>query len=194
MAVFGAGGLGISAVQLARALGAGEVYAVDLDRAKLDLAERLGAIPIHAGEVDPAAEIRRRTGGVGADVALELVGLPLTMRQAVRSLAVHGRAALAGITVQPFQVDSFGDLLAREAEIIGVSDHLASEIPLLTRLVEEGRVDLSHTVTETVPLEATAVNAVLDRLERFGRGVRTVIVPQSAFTSTQATSPASFRQ
>lgn len=177
VACFGAGGLGVSAVQLARALGAREVFAVDLDRAKLDLAGRLGAIPVDAGADDAAAEIRRRTGGAGVDVALELVGLPRTMRQAVRSLAVGGRAALAGITDEAFPIDSFADLLAREAEVIGVSDHLASEIPLLTDLVRSGRVDLSHAVTETVPLDAAAVNGVLDRLERFEGGVRAVIVP-----------------
>ena len=68
------------------------------------------------------------------DVALELVGLPLTMRQAVQSLAILGRAALVGLTNEKFQVAPYAELLNREAEIIGVSDHFASEIPLLLDL------------------------------------------------------------
>ena len=63
----------------------------------------------------------------------------------------------------------------REAEIIGVSDHLASELPLLIEWVRQGKLDLSRVVTRTVPLEAEAINEVLDGLEKFGEGVRTVI-------------------
>ena len=177
VAVFGAGGLGMSAVQLARAEGAKAVYAVDIRPERLELAERFGAIPVDAAETDAVEEIRRGTGGAGADVALELVGLPLTMSQAVRSLAVRGRAAFAGITTEPLQVDSYRELLGNEAEIIGVSDHLATEILELIELARTRELDLTYVITETVRLDAGAINAVLDRLERFGDGVRAVIVP-----------------
>jgi propanol-preferring alcohol dehydrogenase len=76
VAIFGAGGLGISAVQLARTMGALTVYAVDIDEEKLRLAEKFGAIPINAAAGDPVAEITRGTGGKGVDVALEVIGLP----------------------------------------------------------------------------------------------------------------------
>ena len=104
VAVFGSGGLGMSAIQLAVALGALEVYAVDINEAKLELAERYGAIPVNAARVDPVAEIKRLTRGRGVDVALEVVGLPQTMRQAMLSLAVMGRAALVGLTSKSFEV------------------------------------------------------------------------------------------
>jgi propanol-preferring alcohol dehydrogenase len=177
VAVFGAGGLGVSAIQLARAMGGGEVFAVDVAPARVDLAGRLGAVPVDASRCDPVAEIRRLTDGRGVDVALEVAGLAVTGRQAVAALAIHGRAALAGIPDSRLEVDAFADVIGREAEIVGVSDHLASEIPDLTEFVRRGDLDLSHAVTETVPLEAGAVNAALDRRERFGDGVRTVIVP-----------------
>ena len=111
------------------------------------------------------------------DVALELVGLPVTMRQAVQSLAILGRAALVGLTQETFEVAPYSELLNKEAEIIGVSDHLASEIPLLLDLARTGKLDLSHGIIRTVPLEAGAVNGVLDRLEKFGDDVRVVITP-----------------
>ncbi len=94
VAIFGVGGLGISALQLARISGAAEVFAVDINPRKLELAERFGAIPVNASAGDPVEQIRELTGGRGVDVALELIGLPLTMRQAVQSLAILGRAAL----------------------------------------------------------------------------------------------------
>lgn len=177
VAVFGVGGLGISAVQLARAYGAGQVFAVDLQPNKLSLAERLGAVPVDASAGDPVAELKRLTGGRGVDVALELIGLPQTMEQAFKSLAIRGRAAIAGISNRSFEVAPYADLINREAEIIGVSDHLAQEIPLLLEWARVGQLDLSVAVTETIPLEAGAVNQALDRLANFGETVRTVIVP-----------------
>ena len=177
IAIFGAGGLGLSAIQLAKALGASEIFAVDIQPNKLDLARSLGAVPIDARNDDPVKLIRDHTGGRGVDVALELIGLPLTMQQAVRSLARLGRAALVGITERNFEVSPYHELINREAEIIGVSDHLASEIPLLLEFARTGKLDLSNVVTRTIPLDAEAVNGVLDRLEHFDEDVRVVITP-----------------
>ena len=177
VAIFGVGGLGISAVQVARAFGAKEVFAVDIKPAKLEFARQLGAIPIDAVTTDPVVEIRRLTGGRGVDVALELIGLPQTMQQAVKCLAIKGRALLVGIYDKNFEIAPYADVLNKEAEIIGVSDHLAQELPLLIEMVRQGRLDLSKVVTQTVPLDAVAINRTLDQLEKFGDSVRTVIVP-----------------
>jgi 2-desacetyl-2-hydroxyethyl bacteriochlorophyllide A dehydrogenase len=177
VAVFGVGGLGISALQLAKTLGASQVFAADINPRKLELATRFGAVPVNASTGNPVERIHELTGGRGVDVSLELVGLPLTMRQAVQSLAILGRAALVGLTQEAFEVVPYSEILNKEAEIIGVSDHLASEIPLLLDLARTGKVDLSHGLIRTVPLEAGAVNGVLDRLEKFGDDVRVVITP-----------------
>ncbi|MDQ3705364.1 MAG: zinc-binding dehydrogenase [Chloroflexota bacterium] len=177
VAVFGVGGLGISAVQLAFAFGAMEVYAVDINQDKLTLAGKYGATPVNATSTDPVAEIRQLTGGRGVDVALELIGLPRTMQQAVQSLAFVGRAVVAGISKEPLEVDTYNDLLGKEAEIIGTNDHLLSELPLLLELARRGKLDLSEAVTRTVPLAAGAINQVMDNLEHFRSDVRTVIVP-----------------
>ena len=177
VAVFGVGGLGLSAIQLAKVLGAGEVFAVDIRAGKLALAQRFGAVPVNAAECEPVAEIGRLTSGRGVDVALELIGLPLTMRQAVQSLAIQGRAALAGITVKTFEVAPYFEVLNKEAEIIGVSDHLAQELPQLIEWARRGALDLTKVITRTVPLDAKAVNDALDGLEKFGEAGRMVITP-----------------
>ena len=177
VAIFGAGGLGMSAIQLARASGALDVYAVDLNPKKLALARSLGAIPVDATGADPVEAVRRMTGGKGVDVALELIGLPQTMRQALRSLAVMGRAVIVGIGDRPLEVDTYHELLGPEAELIGSNDHLLQELPLLVELARRKVLDLSNVVTRTVPLEASAINHALDDLERFGDAVRTVVVP-----------------
>ena len=176
-AIFGAGGLGMSAIQLARAFGALEVFAVDINDAKLALAEQYGAIPVNATAGDPVAEIRRLTAGKGVDVALEVIGLPLTMRQALQSLSVFGRAVIVGISNQSLTIDTYHELLGPETELIGSNDHLMQELPLLVEMARRGVLDLSNIVTRTVSLEAAAINRAIDDLERFGEGVRTVIVP-----------------
>ncbi len=177
VAVFGAGGLGMSAVQLAWAFGALEVYAVDINADKLRMAQGYGAVPINAAETDPVLEIKRLTGGRGVDVALELVGLPLTVRQSVESLAIFGRAVVAGLSDEPSEIAAYSELICKEAELIGSSDHLAQEMPLLIELVRRGTLDLSDVVTGTLPLNADAINQALDGLDSFGGDVRLVITP-----------------
>jgi propanol-preferring alcohol dehydrogenase len=177
VAVFGVGGLGMSAVQLARAFGALDVYAVDIVPHKLALAEKLGAIPVNAKQVDPVAEIRRLSDGRGVDVALELIGLPLTVKQSVDCLAVFGRAVAVGLSDQSVELSAYRDLMLKEGELIGSSDHLASELPHLIELARRGILDLSEVVTGTLPLDADVINQAMDRVEEFGGDVRLVITP-----------------
>jgi D-arabinose 1-dehydrogenase-like Zn-dependent alcohol dehydrogenase len=175
VAVFGLGGLGISAIQFAQALGARAVYAVDLREDRLATAKRLGAIPVNARTGDPAARIRTLVGR-GVDVALELVGLPETMRQALLSLGTHGRAALVGLSNRKLEIDPYRELLGPEAELIGVNDHLREELLELIELARDGALDLTPVVTRSVRLHASAINDVLDELDAFRAEVRTVIV------------------
>jgi propanol-preferring alcohol dehydrogenase len=111
------------------------------------------------------------------DVALELIGLPLTMRQAVQSLAIQGRAALAGISDKTFEVAPYLEVLNKEAEIIGVSDHLAQELPQLIEWARCGALNLSKVIARALPLEPEAVNDALDGLEQFSAEGRMVIAP-----------------
>lgn len=173
VAVFGAGGLGMSAIQLARLLGAAEVWAVDLSAERLALAAEYGATPIPAGEGAPA----RLAASGGADVALDLTGSPGALREALASLAPQGRAVAVGITPQPMELSPYHALIGPEAELIGSNDHLLSEVHELLGFADAGALRLDRVITGRVPLEAGAVNAAMDRVERFGSGVRTVIVP-----------------
>lgn len=177
VAVFGLGGLGQSAVQLALAMGAARVYAVDVNPAKTALAADYGAVPIEGGDGAVAA-ILDDSGGV--DVALELVGLASTTRGSIEVLAPQGRAAAVGLTEQPIELNAYEDLVLREAEIVGVSDHLLSELKPLLEIAARGDLDLSRVVSNQVPLEADPVNEAITNLATFGDEVRTVIVPGRA--------------
>jgi 2-desacetyl-2-hydroxyethyl bacteriochlorophyllide A dehydrogenase len=174
VAVLGAGGLGMSAIRLARLMGAGQVFAVDINPAKLEAAERSGAIPVD-GNGDVVAELGGRV-----DVALELVGLPALMRTGVEILAPGGRAVAVGITDDSFPLHPFVDLVLREVQVIGAADHLADEVRVLLDMAGRGDLDVSDVVTSTVPLDVDAVNGAMDRLEGFGDDIRTVITPASS--------------
>ncbi|MBI5157756.1 MAG: zinc-binding dehydrogenase [Acidimicrobiia bacterium] len=173
--VLGAGGLGLSAVQVARALGASRVFAVDVNPVKLAAAERHGAVGID-GRGDVVAAV---WAAGGADVALELVGIAALVHTAVAVLAPGGRAVAVGITNDEFGLDPFRDLVLSERSIVGSADHLAGEVAEVLAMAAEGRIDAAAAITSRIPLEADAVNAAMDRLEGFGDDIRTVISPGS---------------
>ena len=178
VAIFGAGGLGQSAIQLAKAFGALEVYAVDINEAKLELAKQHGAIPVNAKKVDAVAEIKRLTHNKGVDVAIEMIGLPQTMKQAIQVAGIMARVVIVGVSDKTIEVQTYTELLGNEVELIGSNDHHLQELPLLVDLARRKILDTSKVVTKTIPLDADAINAALDELERFGGDVRTVIVPE----------------
>jgi 2-desacetyl-2-hydroxyethyl bacteriochlorophyllide A dehydrogenase len=173
VAIFGAGGLGVSAIRLAQILGASRVFAVDVNPRKLEAAAALGAVPID-GNADPAAAL---LAAGGMDVALELVGSAEVMKSALDSLAPSGRAVAVGITDREFGLDPYRDLVKREVDLRGSADHLASEIEELLTMAGDGTLDLGEAITRRIPLDAAAVTDAMDRLEAFGDDIRVVIEP-----------------
>ncbi len=177
VAVFGVGGLGISAIQLAMSLGAARVFAVDRDAGKLTVAESLGAVPVDAGEVDAVVRVRELTAGMGVDVSLDLVGAPAVTLQALQALAVHGRAVAVGIHPHAITLPVYRTVLGPEVELVGANDHLLSELAELMVFAQSGALDLGPARIGAVALEAGAVNRVLDSLDAYQAPFRTVIVP-----------------
>lgn len=179
VAIFGAGGLGQSAIQLAYAFGALNVYAVDINEEKLNLAAHYGAIPINAQKADVVREIQNFTHNKGVDVAIEMIGLPQTMKQAVQCAGVLARVVIVGLSNKALEINTYTELIGKELELIGSNDHHLHELPLLIEMARKKILDTSRIVTRAVPLEANAINATLDALEKFSGDVRTVIVPAS---------------
>jgi propanol-preferring alcohol dehydrogenase len=153
--IIGFGGLGISALQLARKLGASRIAVADVVPSKLDLARSLGA----------SADFH------DVDIALDFVGHAPTTLTALRALNLGGRLMLVAINLRDFTFDAYRDVLAKERRIIGCSDHTRDELVELMAL----GLDLSAAITRRVPLEAAAINAVLDELESGTAHLRTVI-------------------
>src|SRR6476620_6643108 len=162
VAIFGFGGLGFSALQLAIAFGCGEVYVVDINPGKLASIPTFGGVPNDATAEDPVEQIREATGGKGVDVSIELVGSAITMEQAVRCLGIFGRAALVGLTAESMSVLPYTEIINKEAAIIGVSDHLAAELSALMQLAGSGKLSFPQSTLRFVDLDAAQINAALD--------------------------------
>ena len=178
VAIFGFGGLGFSALQLARAFDCSKIYVVEINPTKLASAKKFGAVAIDANARDPVEQIKDATDGKGVDVSLELIGSAKTMRQAVLCLGALGRAALVGLTAESMSILPYAELINKEAEIIGVSDHLASELPTLLEFARSGKLRFLSEVLRIVDLDAGEINATLDALQHSIDHVRTVIVPK----------------
>ena len=179
VAIFGFGGLGFSALQLARAFECGNIYVVEINPAKLASASGMGAVAIDARSADPVDQIKEATAGKGVDIALELIGSAKTMRQAALCLAPLGRAAFVGLTSESMSLRPYSELINKEVEIIGVSDHLATELPRLIDFARSGKLQFPPESLRFVGLDAGQINAALDSLQGSIDHVRTVIKVRS---------------
>lgn len=155
VAVHGSGGVGLSAVQIASALG-GQVIAVDLDAAKLDRAREEGAVAtVNAGTEDVAGTIRELTGG-GADVCIGALGVASLVQNAVMSVRKGGRLAQVGLTSQAEQGMvslPLDHIIETEISIVGSVGNPQSDYPALLNLVRRGILRPASIVGSTLALE-----------------------------------------
>ena len=118
LAVFGLGPVGLSAVQLAAAMGV-EVIGVDINPERVARAVEFGAAHgVDGSRTDPIEEIRKLTGGRGVSCAMECAGGELAKQQAIRSTASWGRIALVALGGS-LTVDGMKDLISRQRTVIG---------------------------------------------------------------------------
>jgi D-arabinose 1-dehydrogenase-like Zn-dependent alcohol dehydrogenase len=175
--LWGIGGLGTHAVQIARLLGAGLVVAIDPLPSARDRALKLGAdAAIDPAAGDAVAEIRSLTGGLGLDVAVDLVGSNRVMKQAVSSLGRRGRAVMVGLSLDPLELGP-GILLGIQSQsILGHLGYEKRHLDDLVSLVAGGRLDLTASISDVIPLEDVA-DGVRRLAERDGDPVRIVVRP-----------------
>jgi S-(hydroxymethyl)glutathione dehydrogenase/alcohol dehydrogenase len=179
VAIFGCGGVGLSAIQAARLRGANEIIGVDIVSEKLERAESLGATgTINSEEADPAERIRDLTDG-GVKYAFEVVGNPAVIAQAVDSLSTLGTAVLVGVPPagkHDIPIDFF-DMVTGEQRIIGSfngSYNLQLAIPRLAKLIVGGEFEVEPLITGRRSIEE--VNEAMEELET-GTGIRQLIIP-----------------
>jgi alcohol dehydrogenase len=152
--VHGCGGVGLSAVLVARALGA-QVVAVDVDDAKLARAVELGAaVGVHAGRQDVATAIHDHTGG-GAHVSMDALGSAATCAASVRSLRPRGRHVQVGLLLADERSVAvpMDRVIASELALFGVHGMAVRHYPDLLRAVAAGTVSPGLLVGRRIGLD-----------------------------------------
>jgi alcohol dehydrogenase len=154
VAIVGAGPVGLSAILTARLYTPGRIVAIDLADSRLESALRFGAdITINNGREDPVALVMELTDSLGADVALEAVGVPQTFELATELIRPGGRVANIGVHGRSATLH-LEKLWTRDVTITtGLVDTFS--IPQLLRLIADGRLDPSLFATHHYPLEDT---------------------------------------
>jgi Zn-dependent alcohol dehydrogenase len=175
VAVIGAGGVGLNAIQGAAIAGADAVIAIDVADEKLAAAEAFGATAgVNARSSDPVAAVRGLGGG--ADVVIATAGSVRAVEQGLALLRRGGTLVVVGMPASGEEARFDPTQLAHDGmRIVGTkmgSARPADDIPRLVALYEDGRLKLDELVTATYPLEAIgdAVAAM-----RRGEAVRNVI-------------------
>jgi threonine 3-dehydrogenase len=153
--VLGCGPIGLIAIQIARAVGAAQVIGVDINEFRLEMARRMGALPVNATKesvVDAVKKVAGRKGG--ADAIIELSGAPEVYDYIFEILRLEGRIVTVGHVSRPISVNISKQINLRGVSLKGVFGRRIWETwEHLSSLVAAKRIDLSGVVTHRFPLE-----------------------------------------
>jgi len=177
VAVFGAGGVGLAAIQGARIAGARKIIAVDMFEGKLAMAKRLGATDtVDASSSDPVDEIRKMTDGVGVDYSFEAIGLKKVAEQAFVALKPGGTATVIGMIPVGQKVELDGYMFLTERKLQGSnmgSNRFRIDMPKYIDFYLQGRLNLDDMISQRRKLED--VNDAF-RAMKAGEVARTVLM------------------
>ncbi|WP_374383393.1 zinc-dependent alcohol dehydrogenase family protein [Dongia sp.] len=176
LAVHGCGGVGLSAIMIASAIGA-QIVAIDVNDSALALATSLGATAsLNAAKCsDIPAAIRELTGG-GAHVSIDALGVTATFHNSIRSLRKLGRHVQIGMPLEQHAsptIPLLETVYSRQISIMGTRGIPASRFPAIFGMINAGRLDPAKLITHRIALEeAGAALAALDQFQ--GSGVTVI--------------------
>ncbi len=167
VSIFGAGPIGLAAIGLAEAAGAGLIVAFEISPQRRELAKRVGADYVYdPREVTPHEVLMELSQGEGFDFHVEAAGVPhLTVPEMEKSLAINGKIVQIGRAAQrvPMYLET---LQVRRSQVFGAQGHSGhGTFPNVIRLVASGRLDLTPIITARYSLEET-VHAIAQSTER----------------------------
>ncbi len=152
--VYGCGVVGLCAQVAARLFAAGRVFAVDRLPYRLEMAKKVGSIPIDASVEDPPARVKQETGLFGAPVVIEAVGAPATLEMAFQSVRPGGTVSVIGVFTEdvtlPMTIFSLFNVTIRT----GLA--LPGSLPRLLTMVEAGSLDMKFVFSHSLPLSEGA--------------------------------------
>lgn len=176
--ITGVGIIGLMAVNIARAAGAGTLLVTDTNPARLALARELGADhAFEASDADWPQQARRLTHDQGPQVLLEMSGHPSAIRQGFAALRNGGTAALLGLPSTPVTLDLPNDIIFKGATVLGINGRRMFETWYqVESFLLSGRLHLDRIITHRLPLEQCEHGI---KLMQQGEAIKVVLdVPQ----------------
>lgn len=177
VAVFGAGGVGLSIIQGARIAGAVKIIAVDLSDEKLATAKKLGATDTVNASGDVMKEIMAMTGGIGVDYGFEAIGIPAVVDQAQKVTRRGGTMTVVGVGKLSQKLELNALMFPMTSKTIKGSMYGSAEFkvdfPKYLELYKQGKLDLDSMVTRTYSIDEVA--QAFEDMEA-GKNARGVIV------------------
>lgn len=150
--IMGAGPIGQGAIIALRGLGVSNIYAVDINPFRLEMATKLGAQAIDGREGNVVQRIRAAVPD-GPDLVLEATGNQVAQRQAIDMVAADAPVVVVGHSPNPFEVRSSVDLIAQEKLLIGSEYFGVAEYPDNLAMLRMGHVDPMPVITHRMPLD-----------------------------------------
>ena len=175
--VWGVGGVGTHIVQLARLVGAAPIIAVDIKPAVLDRALDLGTdYAFDARDPELISKIAAATDGENLNVSFDAVGVTTTFEQALAAVAVGGKLVGVGMSADTPSLGSTSDFNFGHRQVLGHLGYHNEDIGTLATLVSRGRLDLSRSISQIVPLDD--VQRCIDMLKKpEGNPIRILVKP-----------------
>lgn len=176
IAVIGCGPIGLMAVNVAKAFGATNIFAVDINNLRLDIAKELGATQvINSSEVDCVKQMLELTNGVGVDAFIDASGNTNAILNAFKSLRKGGKVALIGLPSKPLEIDLGSQVIFKEATIIGIHGRRMYETwTTMSNLLDKGLLNIDPIITHKLKLEEFENG--FDILEK-GYGGKVILIP-----------------
>lgn len=172
--ITGVGIIGLMAVTIARAAGAGTIIVTDADPKRLELAKTLGADhAFHASEEDWPQQARKLTHDQGPQVLLEMSGHPAAIKQGFSALRNGGTAALLGLPAKPVAFDLANDIIFKGATILGINGRLMYETWYqVESFILSKRINLDPIITHIIDFEHYEKGF---KLMQSGEGIKVVM-------------------
>ena len=176
--VIGSGGVGLNVIQGAKLAGAARVIVVDREAVKLELARRFGATEVVLSDDGAADKVLELTGGLGVDVAFDVVGAVATAQLALATVRRGGQVCLVGVTSAEtsLPVMSTVDLVIHEKKLFGSnygSSDVRRDVPRLLDHHGNGDLLLEELIGERIRLDD--IEAAFETM-RTGQMARSVVV------------------
>ena len=155
VAITGCGPIGLFAISVAHAVGAAQVFAIEVNEHRRNVAIQMQAdLVLDPSKEDVSAIVLERTGGLGVDVVLEMAGHPSAIRTAFDIVRRGGRISLLGLTSKPISLNFSEDIIFKGITIQGINGRRMYQTWYqMTALLKSGKLDLRPVITDRIALK-----------------------------------------